>query len=222
MCALWLGFISFIRTIEIIHTTTLSTLDKYIHFHIFFFTFFVSPDFFLKILIQIPTPPPFLPHTLPSHSSIKIDYWSVLIVLFHYLFILYCLDKSWMIFKKLAYKISRFGWWQSRMLNSEIHWVVKTDNNLEILFKSKADKASHVPVSIKLACKTPFYFTFLNVCLCMNVLSACMPVHYMHACCPLRSQEGLGSCITGVSDECEPLCGFLNQTQVLLTTESSL
>lgn len=60
----------------------------------------------------------------------------------------------------------------------------------------------------------------------MCVFSACMLVHHVHSCCLWKSEEGIGSPATGVTDGCDPPSGFweptlspLHEQQVLLTTK---
>ena len=68
-----------------------------------------------------------------------------------------------------------------------------------------------------------FCFRFKNLFMLMNVLPACVPVSHVCAWCLWRSEEGIGSPETGVTDDCEPpYPGPLEELQVLLMGEPSL
>jgi hypothetical protein len=42
----------------------------------------------------------------------------------------------------------------------------------------------------------------------MDVLPACMSVHHLHACYLQRPEEDIGFPGLGVTDGCEPPCGY--------------
>lgn len=66
------------------------------------------------------------------------------------------------------------------------------------------------------------YFYFI----CVGILPVCISVHHMHALCPWRSEDGIESSGTGLTDGCDPPCGCwelntdpLEEKPVLLTPE---
>lgn len=55
---------------------------------------------------------------------------------------------------------------------------------------------------------------FVSIFMYMDILSTFMSVHHMHAI-PVRQEKGVGSPETGVTNNCNLLCGCWNQTQGL-------
>lgn len=52
------------------------------------------------------------------------------------------------------------------------------------------------------------YFPFISYLMCLGVSPACMFAHRVYAQCQWRLEEGVGSPGNGVTDSCEPPCGY--------------